>query len=247
MKNCLIYHHCCLGDLIYTSSIAKHLIDRGYKVYWPIVGDYELLNEYIKMDGLVWCPEDGNYPMAEYYKQEKSIDMPNGDKYLALMPEADAMPSHLWMAKRHFWAREKLGIEFGDFRRNVKINRNLDREKDLIETYGLKGDYILANDIFSHINQIELDIKSDLPVHYMYADRDRDNGFHIFDWILAMQNAKEIHVVESALGYLVDKYCNKNKIYLYDRIPKEIEDKNSHRQWLSQVAWVYRNPNWILR
>jgi hypothetical protein len=173
--------------------------------------------------------------------------MPNGDKYLALMPEADAMPSHLWMAKRHFWAREKLGIEFGDFRRNVKINRNLDREKDLIETYGLKGDYILANDIFSHINQIELDIKSDLPVHYMYADRDRDNGFHIFDWILAMQNAKEIHVVESALGYLVDKYCNKNKIYLYDRIPKEIEDKNSYRQWLSQVAWVYRNPNWILR
>jgi hypothetical protein len=247
MKNCLIYHHCCLGDLIYTSSIALHLIKDGYTVYWPVTERHELLNEYINIDGLIWCPEDGNYPMAEFYRGKESVDFANGDKYLALMPEADAIDGNLWMAKRHFWAREKLGIEFGDFRRNVKINRNLDREKSLIEKYGLKGDYILANDIYSHSIQIDMKIDSDLPVHYMYVDKDMENGFHIFDWILAMQNAKEIHVVESALAYLVDKYCNRNKIYLYERIPKNSKKKEAERQWLSQVSWVYRNPNWILR
>jgi hypothetical protein len=247
-KNCLIYHHCCLGDLIYTSSIAKHLIDRGYTVYWPVALDHKLLNKYIKMDGLIWCPEDGNYPMAEYYKGEESIDFENGDKYLALMPEADKMNIHgLWMTARHFWARDKLGIEFGDFRENVKISRNLERENKLIDRYGLHGDYILANDIFSNTYKVQLDIKSDLPVHYMYADRDRQNAFNIFDWILAIERAKEIHVVESAFGYLVDKYCNNGKIYLYDRIPADAENKDSYRQNLIHVAWVYRNPNWILR
>lgn len=250
MKNCLIYHHCCIGDLIYSHTIAKHLIKDGYTVYWPVTCDPELLNQYLKVDGLIWCAEDGNYPMAEYYKQEKSIDFDNGDKYLALMPEADAMPSNLWMAKRHFWARDKLGIEFGDFRKNVKINRNLEREKRLIETYGLHGDYILANDIFSHNFKVELKIESDLPVHYMYINKDIENGFNIFDWILAMQNAKEIHVVESALAYLVDKFCNRNNIYLYDRYPIDpdgYEGFSFSKDYLGEVAWVFRNPNWILK
>lgn len=244
-KNCLIYHHCCLGDLVYTSSIAKHLIDQGYTVYWPVNGGYELLKDYIKIDGLIWCPEDGNYPMAEVYKQKDSIDFPNGDKYLALMPEADSIESPLWMAKRHFWARDKLGIDFGDFRKNVKITRNLDREKKLIQTYGLHGDYILANDIFSYQFKVDLNIESDLPIHYMYNQRDLENGFNYFDWILAMQNAKEIHVVHSALSYLVDKYCNKNKIYLYERMPNN--DPEARYEHHRSIAWVHRNPNWILR
>lgn len=245
MKSCLIYHHCCLGDLVYTSSIAKQLIDQGYTVYWPTTGGHELLSKYIDIDGLIWCPEDGNYPMAEYYGQKESVEFPNGDKYLALMPEADSLTTNQWMAKRHFWARNKLGIEFGDFRRNVKINRDLDREKKLIETYNLKGDYILANDIFSHHKKVKIDIQSDLPVHYMYMSKDIENGFHFFDWILAMQNAKEIHVVHSALAYLVDKYCNKNKIYLYERMPKD--DPNAKYEYHESIAWVFRNPNWILR
>lgn len=244
MKNCLIYHHCCLGDLVYTSSIAKHLIDQGYTVYWP-TGSYKLLSEYIKINGLIWCPEDGNYPMADVYQQKESIDFDNGDKYLALMPEADDLPTGQWMAKRHFWARDKLGIDFGDFRRNVRINRNLEREKKLIETYDLRGDYILANDIFSHQHKVDLNIESDLPIHYMYVQRDLENGFNYFDWILAMQNAKEIHVVHSALAYLVDKYCNKNKIYLYERMPNN--NLNAKYEYHQSIAWVLRNPNWILR
>lgn len=245
-KNCLIYHHCCLGDLVYTSSIAKHLIDQGYTVYWPVIAREELLQEYLKMDGLIWCREDDDFPMAEFYKQKESIDFPNGDKYLALMPEADAIPTFgLWMASRHFWARDKLGIEFGDFRKNVKINRNLDREKKLIETYGLHGDYILANDIFSYQYKTELNITSDLPVRYMYYEEDAKHDFHFFDWILALQNAKEIHVVHSAFSYLVDKYCNRNKIYLYERMTKEIPE--AKYEYHKSIAWVYRNPNWILR
>lgn len=243
-KNCLIYHHCCLGDLIYTSSVAKHLIDQGYTVYWP-TGGHEILNEYIQMENLIWCPEDGDFPMSEYYMQKESIDFDNGDKYLALMPEADAIDSRLWMAKRHYWARDKLGIDFGDFRKNVRINRNLDREKRLIETYGLKGDYILVNDIFSHHIKTKIEIKSDLPIHYMPYERDIENGFNFFDWILALQNAKEVHVVHSAFAYLVDKYCNRNKIYLYERM--DMNDKKSKYEYHESIAWVYRNPNWILR
>ena len=244
-KNCLIYHHCCLGDLIYTSSIAKKLIDQGYTVYWPSAGGHELLSQYIKMDGLVWCPEDGNYPMAEHYKKPESIDFPNGDKYLALMPEADSIPGGQWMAKRHFWAKDKLGIDFGDFRRDVKITRNLEREKALIERYNLKGDYILVNNIFSYNLKAKIEVESDLPVHYMPVDRDVVNGFNFFDWILALQNAKEVHVVHSGLAYLVDKYCNRNKIYLYERIDSEGPDKTYHHH--TSIAWVFRNPNWILR
>lgn len=245
MNNCLIYHHCCLGDLVYTSSIAVHLINQGYKVYWPVVGDYKLLQEYIKIEGLVWCSEEDDFPMKKYYKQPESIAFDNGDKYFALMPEADNLPTAQWMARRHFWARDKLGIEFGDFRRNVKINRNLEREKKLIETYDLHGDYILANDIFSYQHKVDLNIESNLPVHYMYADKDRENGFNYFDWILAMQNAKEIHVVHSGLAYLVDKYCNKNKIYLYERKPMDQPDLPY--EYHQSIAWVFRNSNWMLR
>jgi hypothetical protein len=183
--------------------------------------------------------------MSEYYKQQESIDFPNGDKYLSLMPEADGINSNLWMAKRHFWARDKLGIDFGDFRRRVKINRNLDREKRLIDTYGLHGDYILVNDVFSHIFKTKIEIESDLPIHYMPVERDGENGFNFFDWILALQNAKEVHVVHSAFAYLVDKYCNKNKIYLYERM--DMENPEAKYEYHQSIAWVFRNPNWILR
>ena len=74
----------------------------------------------------------------------------------------------------------------------------------------------------------------------MNIAQDKDNGFHIFDWIMALENAKEIHTVETSLCYLIDKYCLTNDIHMYEK-----RTSSQPNTYYNNVNLVYRNPNWI--
>lgn len=110
-----------------------------------------------------------------------------------------------------------------------------------MQTYGLVEDYIIVNNSFgTNSQQRDIVINSDSKVHYMNIAQDKDNGFHIFDWIMALENAKEIHTVETSLCYLIDKYCLTNDIHMYEK-----RTSSQPNTYYNNVNLVYRNPNWI--
>jgi hypothetical protein len=61
----------------------------------------------------------------------------------------------------------------------------------------------------------------------------------LFDWIEAIENASEIHTVETSLCYLVDKYAKTDKLYMYEK--RRSEDPPTYYRLTNLV---YRNPNW---
>jgi len=254
-KQCLMdERYSGLTDIIINVSIAKHLIDRGYVVHWPVYSNYNysLLKEYIKIDGLIWYSINDDRDKLNtipYFKDlcderpiflRKSIKFPNGDLYLAIMEDSIRTECPMVMAAKFFWAKEYLSIPFVDWRKKVEIKRNLSREKELIKKYNLFGDYALVNNVYSYQFSTEMKLNNINygKVHILNHKEDWNNGFKAFDWIGAIENAKEIHAVNSLIACLADKYATSENIYLYDR--------GETRKWHQDASFVFRNPNWIL-
>jgi hypothetical protein len=238
LKNCLIHQPIGLGDILFVQGIIKHLIKDGYTVHYP-VNDfyYDVVSSYIKVDGLIWHREDGNYPMSECYGHEEQCSV--GDDIYLPLTWADCYKRTQPMISKYFYAN----VPAGDWRNGLTIERNYEREKLLMGMYGISGEFILLNKYYHqppNSNYREIDINSDLPVYEMSYSRDNMMGFNIFDWIGAIENATEIHTVGTSVAYLVDKYAKTDKLYCYER-----RLLGQDRTYHEEIHLVHRNPNWI--
>jgi len=240
MKNCLIHQPIGLGDILFVQGIVKHLIDDGWTVHYPVHPFYyELVSSYIKLDGLIWYQEGGNYPLSEYYGYEKEYRGQN--RWYLPLTWADCYNRTQPMISKYFYAN----VPVDDWRKGLNIQRNLEREKALIDKYNLHEDFIIINEHYHQpplSNIRPIDIKSDLNKIKMSYENDFNNGFHLFDWIGALEKAKEIHTVGTSVAYLVDKYCLNNSIYCYER-----RLINQNRTYHEEIHLTHRNPNWTYR
>lgn len=237
MKNCLINQPGGLGDMLFIQPIIDNYIKQGFTVHYPIFSEYyQYVPEYIKKNNLIWYDESQkDFPLKEYYgkgfefSDENNIYIPleYSDVYLRNVPGNIA---------KYFYTNTPLS----DYRRNFDVSRNIEKEKLLLDLYNLKGDYIIVNENFTMVPfKRKINITSDTKIHYMDVEQDKDNNFTPFDWILALQNAKEIHSVGTSICYIVDKYCN-NDMYIYER-----RWDNMPRNYHADHLMVYRNPNWV--
>jgi hypothetical protein len=248
MKNCLIHQPLGLGDILFVQGIVKYLIEDGWTVHYPVSQlYYKMLSDYIKIDGLIWYKSGAEWPnsvnsLAEYplsnhygreeeYKDDKSWYLPLtfSDLYCRTQP----------MVSKYFFSN----VPAGDWREGLKIQRNIDKENKLINTYNLYDNFIIINKNFNSPEikkEIEINIKSDLKIHKMSYYQDRDNGFTLFDWIGAIEKAFEIHTVGTSVAYLVDKYAKTDRLYCYERrLPGQ------GRTFHEEIHLTHRNPNWI--
>lgn len=236
-KICLIYQPLGLGDIFWVQQIVDTFIKDGYVVYYP-VGDiyYDIVSSYIKKKNLIWVREEENFPLKQYYGQV-NFHQTETELYVPLSHADRYIPNCSVMISKYYF----LSIPIGDYRKHFKIERNYGRENNLIQKYGLVDDYILVNNSFGTESQDrDIKIENDTKVHYMNIQEDRKNGFHIFDWIMALENAKQIHTVETSLCYLIDKYCLNNQIHMYEK-----RTSSQSNTYYNNVNLVYRNPNWI--
>lgn len=238
MKNCLIHQPIGLGDILFVQGIVKHLIDDGWTVHYPVNNFYyELVSSYIKMDNLFWYKEGDSFPLADFYGKEEAYK--DNDNWYLPLTWADCYSRTQPMISKYFYA----GVPVDDWRKGLMIQRNSEREKYLMQKYNMYGDYIIVNEYYhqppdSNYRNIEVD--SNLPIIKMYYKNDIANGFNLFDWIGALENAKEIHTVGTSIAYLVDKYAKTNKIYCYER-----RMPNQDRTYHEEIHLTHRNPNWV--
>jgi hypothetical protein len=237
MKNCLINQPGGLGDIMFVQPIVDNYISQGYLVHYPVLSEYYYIKDYIIKENLIWYDvRNDPFPLQEKYwsglefKDENNIYVPleYSDVYIN---------SNGPNVAKYFYTNTPLG----DWRKHLKINRNIEREKLLIDTYNLYGDYIIVNKTFTgRPYEREIKVESNLPIHIMNWEEDKKNNFNVFDWISALQSAKEIHTVGTSICYLIDKYCHNNEIYIYER-----RWSGQPRNYHADHYLVYRNPNWI--
>jgi hypothetical protein len=235
-KTCLIYQPLGLGDIIWLMPIVDVLINDDYEVYYPVDDRYyDIVSQYIKKQNLFWVKESDEFPLKKYYGYVNVVD--ESDKLYLPFRYADRyFPNCSIMISKYYF----MSIPIRDWRKSFELTRNYEREHKLIETYDLKGDYILVNKSFgTEYQNRELNILTDKKVYFMDIELDKKNGFHLFDWIGALENASEVHTVETSLCFLVDKYCLNNEIYIYEK-RKEGEENT----FFKHINLVFRNPNW---
>ena len=236
-KICVIYQPGGLGDILWVQKIVDVIISEGYIVYYPVGKEYyDIISKYIKKDNLIWKREWENFPLKEHYGQGRVLQT-DTQLYLPLSFADRYFPLCSVMISKYYF----VSVPISDHRKHFELDRNYEREQKLIDTYSLDGDYILQNKSFgTHSQDRQFNVDTNLKIHVMNIEQDKKNGFHLFDWIGALENACEIHTVETSMCYLIDKYCTKTELHMYEK-----RKENDANTYYNNVALVYRNPDWI--
>lgn len=241
MKNCLIYQPCGLGDIIWLQPMVDNLIQDGYVVYYPVIElYYDMLKEQVKKENLIWVREDEDFPLKFLYGTHIKQNI-NQDIYLPVSFANYFLPKCSVMISKYYY----MNMPIKNWHKHIPIKRNLDKERDLINCYriDLQKPFSLINMTYgtppNHVTRKWESSSNIEQVIVMSFEKDKANGFTLFDWIGAIEKASEIHTVETALCYLVDMFAKTDKIFMYEK-----RRENEQHTYYSLVNLVYRNPNW---
>jgi len=247
-KYCLIYQPCGLGDIFFIQKICKFWSEKGYKIILPVIHEYYWLNDYItdvnfiswddkvrKLTHLDPLPDHVNFPYKERYN-------PHHDSYFS----DDFVFINLFKSSGGLIMKSKysdLGIDYTDWSNYFTFKRNTKKENDLYDLLGLnEGDeYIFINRNYMMRPSVVPYTKiSNSPSDYnnlKLIELSIMDGFTIFDWLKVIENAKEIHMIETSLNYILETKQVKlktDKLNLYSRINNFVEV-----DYLFKLNWNY--------
>lgn len=224
MKTALILQSQGIGDIIFSQSIAHHFIDQEYRIIWPVAEQFK--------SGLTRA-----YPLIEW------VSMEGYEKYMDIQDMNMVIDDMLVVPIR--WSREIMGVPYSgvmcakfdmygldwqDWKRCAGWVRDHAREHELYhfshaDAYNRAyGGYVLVNEYFGSDSQFSVDInpESALPKLHMNSIE----GASLFDWASVLLCAQEIHVVSSAILYILELLPITCPIHLYCRKPQELDFKN---------------------
>jgi len=100
-----------------------------------------------------------------------------------------------------------LGLDWGDWAQYLKYERVMESEHRLREHFNLdiKEPFILFNKRYAQ-SKIVHGIAKSLPQDYdgRIIDMDILPGFNLFDWCWLLENAEEIHTVDTSVQYVME-------------------------------------------
>ena len=213
-----------LGDIFFLQKAAKYFSDDGIPVIWPIEDHFMYLNDYINHSGIFYYPKTQEFPHKKIYKLDSIFETYTFDeknkKNVLYVPFVHA--EHTMMNMPNFESAMKCKYDFVQIDRKgwqeyFSFTRNYTREQQLRDYYKIKEneEFIFVNDLFaSPPNMIRRNIKIDTNIRVIYND---GSPCHIFDFCWIFENAKEIHTIESAFCYIIEKLNTTDKLYMYSR------------------------------
>ena len=201
-----------VGDIVSCLPIAKHYADLGHTVEWECPVQYHPLFNYV----------DYVKPVSTGGKDySKIIDMSFG-----LNPQSAT--NIAWKRRRGNGTLDSFltlkyelaGVDISELR-NLKYNRNEHLENALFDILGLHvgDDYVLVHSNSDYGDPITVDTTKHV-VEFAPVE-----GYAIFDWRKVIENASEIHCIDSSLVNFVDAIQTDAKLYYYitNRVPMKAD------------------------
>lgn len=212
-----IYHHLGLGDHIINNGMVRHF----YKQYGQItlfsykhnVKNVQYMYRDLEKIQILGVESDAQ---ADYYISNQNLDcIKIGFSDLAgVMPELPFDKAFYKLAGLDF------SVRFDEF----YFERDLQKERDVLDALNPTGErYIFVHDDASRGFSIDMDrAKTD---HKIIMN---DKKFNVFDYILLIENAEEIHFMQSSFKELICSYELKKPIlYQHNYVRKYDECMNS--------------------
>jgi hypothetical protein len=214
-KICLINQAAGLGDILLCQKIAAHVIDLGYKVVWPVVDQYNYISEYIQTPDIIFCSVKDDFIGKETY-EKNGIEFIQTDNFLYLpINNADRVIS----SKSMLYAKyDYCQLSPDKWQNYFEIKRNYSREEKLINHFNITpGEkYNVVNKTFATppntITNHSIHPKND----YRIINMEILGWDRIFDWMGILENAEEIHTVDTSLTLILTKLNVKN-VHIYER------------------------------
>lgn len=244
-KICLIKQPAGIGDIFLCQKIAKTIQRETVykKVIWPVLPIYEYIKDYINSKDITFCSVNDNFEYKDIYLSSQMNILKTSNylyvpletaNYVRRFCKCHNSATAVCMMKYDF-----CGISRCDWVSYFEFTRNIDRENDLIKkldvdisapynlinkNYGSFPNFLTRNDIIPKNN-----------FRNVYIDF-YDN-VNLFDWVGVIENATEIHTVETSVAYILEKLKLKN-VFLYSKIGSSADFECIKEQFNKSWAFI---------
>jgi 3-hydroxymyristoyl/3-hydroxydecanoyl-(acyl carrier protein) dehydratase len=256
MKVGLIYVPCGLGDILFSQKIAHHIKSLGYEVYWPVLPQFNWLNDYIKDFTFVSNPQGKYIPYQGLIMPDSTI-FPGKEFYSINTETIISEDLFFFQGFRSYdpimsGKYDSIGLDWGDWRDYIKFSRNKEKENSLYyDVLGLRdGDeYVFVNKNFCTVPNPEVYKNISVDENYYGCKVVEMNvipGYSLFDWCKVLENCREINMIETSLNYLLESpelfdTIRTKKLTLHHRCTGKFGHENLWKdvEYLHKLPWDY--------
>ena len=246
-----IYQHQGLGDMIANNALIRHLVNlnpKTKKFHLFCKNSHKKSLQFMYRDekkisilSISNDPKNENRDVSKYLRKLKKkyelikIGHEFYDPTAKLNPYWDTYP---WHCTTNFY--KQFGLPLNYRFKNTYWKRDYKREKRLMnKLVGKNKNFIFLQDDPSKGMTIDIS-----KINKNYKIIKNDNNHLIFDYGLILENAKELHLIESSLKQLVETLQIKSKkLYLYKYKGSQIDYTFSlYNKDLKK--WIGTTKNW---
>jgi hypothetical protein len=220
-----IHHHLGLGDHIICNGMIRHLCKYNDNiVLFCYTHYYENISYmYSDLQNLEIFDFDTEQEIVNFTKRNRTVETN------LIKPGFDNLDSCLDRMTFDEAFYHLIGLDFSVRFDEFYIPRDLEREKEVCETLNPENEkYIFVLDDSKRGYLID---KNKLPSNYKIIEN--DYRFLMFDYISLLENAEEIHMMQTGFLDLVNSYkMNKPKIYRHNYVrnyPESIHSKGLNK------------------
>ncbi len=239
MKTGIINQMAGLGDILFCQKIAT-LAKQQYgcnKVIWPVDEVYKYLSEYIE--------SDSTFIYEKSFEFMAGFDIINTDDilYVPLCTSDRVISGDDPRAHGHIKYKFFFDTDYKDWKDYFSIKRNSQREALIRDRLGIN-----PGEQYNFIN-----CNYGTPPNYLANSISPNNGLrniymqiysdvNIFDWLGVIEDAREIHTMETSLYYIIEKMNIENNVFIYSKYkaqyPGYLDDYGYMRDHCSK-KWNY--------
>lgn len=218
MNSCYVHHNTGLGDHIICNGLVRYLIKKhNYDEVLLVVKHHNLNN------------------VRRMFRDLRQI------RYIGINTDDDVKyKSDIHLHRigidgvdincfdRSFY--DQAGVPFPERWDSWFIERDKEREDALFNSLLIDGDYIFVHDVSSK-GVRNLKIESNLRQIKPTKSPEESS---IFDWLKVIENAKEIHVINSSFVHIINSLEIECKLHYHDKdvsVPCNIECFTLHGKW----------------
>jgi hypothetical protein len=195
-----------IGDIIIALPIARHLVDQGHTVVWPIYAPYlrpfQEAAPYVEFLPLAGQDGDWMLPKPLAALKERGCDriVPLAS-YVHGFPKLVARPELAAVMKFDQYKYAVTGVPFRE-KWNLQIVRNREREEALFARVVRDKEYVVC-----HLSGSNF--RASIDVHAMAAGRQvieiTDLTDNFFDWLAVIERASLRIMIDSCFSNLTDQ------------------------------------------
>ncbi len=195
-----------IGDIVIALPIARHLVDQGHTVVWPIYAPYvrpvQAAAPYVQFLLLDGSQGDWMLPRPLALLKESGCDrIVPLMSYVHAHPELVARPELARVMKFDQYKYAVAGVPFRE-KWNLQIIRNREREEALYARVVRDEDFVVAHLAGSNF-RANLDVQSMAGGRQVIEISDLTDNF--FDWLSVIERASLRIMIDSCFSNLTDQ------------------------------------------